>query len=157
MHRRGPRGDVHEEDQFKIDLGQLRLSGSGCGPCAERDKHAGKDAGQAFARHRVFVAPLLSGAGIKGKVISALSHGIPCVISPIAAEGIGLRSGYDCIVAEKTGEWVEAIELLSNDDQLWEEMSQNARAYMNRAYSFDRGLQMMRAAFEAADLYGASR
>ncbi len=107
----------------------------------------------AYDPHRVFVAPLLSGAGIKGKVLSALAQGIPCVISPIAAEGIGLRSGYDCIIAQTPEEWVDGIRHLTRDDRLWEQMSQNARGYMHATYSFERGRNLMRAAFEAADLY----
>ncbi len=109
----------------------------------------------AYNSHRIFVAPLLSGAGIKGKVISALAHGIPCVISPIAAEGIGLRSGYDCFIAETAKDWADAIHLLTHDNALWESMSQNARGYMHSSFSFERGRDLMRAAFEAADMYGS--
>ncbi|MCX7558201.1 glycosyltransferase [Sulfitobacter sp. F26204] len=116
-----------------------------------------KDAAEAFHSHRVFVAPLLSGAGIKGKVLSALAHGIPSVISPIAAEGIGLRSGHDCIIAERTEDWVDAIQLLTTDDVLWETLSQNARGYMYSCFSFERGRELMREAFEAAELYGSRK
>lgn len=114
-----------------------------------------QDVTEAYNSHRVFVAPLLSGAGIKGKVISALAHGIPCVVSPIAAEGIGLRSGHDCFVAEKPADWAEAIARLNTDDDLWEKISQNARTYMHRSFSFEQGRHLMREAFEAAELYGA--
>lgn len=109
----------------------------------------------AYNPHRIFVAPLLSGAGIKGKVMSALAHGIPCVISPVAAEGIGLRSGYDCFIVDKPEQWADAINRLTHDDTLWETMSQNARGYMHDSFSFAQGRDLMRAAFEAADMYGS--
>lgn len=114
-----------------------------------------ENAGDAYHTHRVFVAPLLSGAGLKGKVVSALAHGIPCVVSPIAAEGIGLRSGHDCYIAERPEDWIKAIERLMLDDTLWEAMSQNARSYMHSAFSYTAGRELMRSAFEAADLFGA--
>ena len=41
-----------------------------------------------WAVARLAVAPLRYGAGIKGKVLSALAHGVPCVCTPIAAEGL---------------------------------------------------------------------
>lgn len=107
----------------------------------------------AYDRHRIFVAPLRSGAGIKGKVLSALAHGIPCVLTPTAAEGIGLRSGHDCFVAETPKQWVTAIEQLNSDKALWEKISANAQAYMADAFSFQRGRLLMRDAFEAADMY----
>jgi O-antigen biosynthesis protein len=107
----------------------------------------------AFHGHRVFVAPLRSGAGIKGKVIEALARGIPCVLSPVAAEGIGLRHGQDCLIAHSASEWVEAVLRLHNDEALWQEMSDAARVYMSANYSFARGRAAMLTAFEAADLY----
>jgi hypothetical protein len=39
---------------------------------------------------RVSAAPLRFGAGVKGKVLDSLAAGVPCVCSPVAAEGIGL-------------------------------------------------------------------
>jgi GT2 family glycosyltransferase/glycosyltransferase involved in cell wall biosynthesis len=113
------------------------------------------DVSDAYHNHRISVAPLLSGAGIKGKVLSALAHGIPCIVSPIAAEGIGLRSGHDCIIAEHPNDWVKAITALQTDDDLWLSISQNARSYMRDSYSFAQGRDMMRAAFEAADIYSS--
>jgi glycosyltransferase involved in cell wall biosynthesis len=41
-------------------------------------------------RVRVSAAPLRFGAGIKGKVLDSLAHGVPCVCTPIAAEGLSL-------------------------------------------------------------------
>ena len=112
-----------------------------------------KDIADAFNGHRLFVAPLLSGAGIKGKIISAIAHGIPCVVSPAAAEGIGLRNGHDCFIAEKPTDWVEAIERLESDNDLWTEVSTNARTYAKKTYSFERGRELMRQAFEAVDMF----
>ena len=107
----------------------------------------------AYDRHRIFVAPLLSGAGIKGKVLAALAQGIPTVLSPMAAEGIGLRSGHDCLIARTPQEWARAIQDLQTDDALWQHISEQARLYVRDSYSFETGRELMRAAFEAADIY----
>ncbi|TDK50406.1 glycosyltransferase [Antarcticimicrobium luteum] len=112
-----------------------------------------QDVADAYDPHRVFVAPLLSGAGIKGKVLEALARGIPCVLSPVAAEGVGLRHGEDCFIARTPEEWIEAITRLNQDDALWQAMSETARRYMAENYSFARGRIAMRAAFEAADMF----
>jgi glycosyltransferase involved in cell wall biosynthesis len=105
-------------------------------------------------RHRIFVAPLLSGAGVKGKVISALAHGIPTVLTPIAAEGIDLRSGVEAMVAETTEQWLLHIERLMTDQRLWRTMSGAARRFAHDKYSFSQGREKMRAALEAVDLFG---
>ena len=107
----------------------------------------------AFDPHRIFVAPLRSGAGIKGKVLEALARGIPCVLSPVAAEGIGLRNGQECFIARSNDEWLTAIEKLNSDDKLWQDMSKAARSYMAENYSFRRGRIAMREAFEATGMF----
>jgi len=109
----------------------------------------------AYDRHRIFVAPLLSGAGIKGKVLSAIAHGIPTVLTPVAAEGIGLRSGHDCLIVETPDAWAEAIVRLSGDNKLWTAMSRSARSYAAERFSFAAGRDKMKAAFEAVDLFGS--
>lgn len=107
----------------------------------------------AYDKHRIFVAPLLSGAGLKGKVMAAMAHGIPCVLSPIAAEGIGLRSDTDCIIARTPDDWVKGIDALNTDGDLWSRVSEAARAHMANSYGFERGRVAMQEAFEAADLF----
>ncbi|WP_371223620.1 glycosyltransferase [Roseovarius sp. 2305UL8-3] len=112
-----------------------------------------EDMADAFDPHRIFVAPLRSGAGIKGKVLEALARGIPCVLSPLAAEGIGLRDKQECFIARTPDDWVSALQQLDTDDALWQKMSKAARAYMADRYSFESGHIAMREAFEAADLF----
>jgi glycosyltransferase involved in cell wall biosynthesis len=50
------------------------------------------DLSTVYGRVRMTVAPLRFGAGVKGKVLDSLAAGLPCVMSPIAAEGIVLPS-----------------------------------------------------------------
>lgn len=116
-----------------------------------------EEVADAYDRHLVFVAPLLSGAGIKGKVLAAMAHGIPCVLSPVAAEATGLRDGEDCLIARTPQDWVEAITRLHDDAALWDRMSANARSLAHHHYSFERGREQMRAALEAVDLFGVAR
>ncbi|HEY1607943.1 MAG TPA: glycosyltransferase, partial [Paraburkholderia sp.] len=47
-----------------------------------------KDTAPLLDAARVFAAPLRFGAGVKGKIVHALAHGIPVVTTPIGAEGI---------------------------------------------------------------------
>ncbi len=112
---------------------------------------------EAYDRSRIFVAPLLSGAGIKGKVLAALAHGVPTVMTPVAAEGIGLRHGHDCFIVEGPDDWAEAIARLQTDDTLWQAISDNSRSYVAAAYSFETGRERMRRIFETVDLYQSAR
>ena len=42
----------------------------------------------------IFIAPMKSGSGVKIKVLEAMSNGLPCVLTPKAAEGLNLPPTY---------------------------------------------------------------
>ena len=54
-----------------------------------------------FSRCSLAIAPLLAGAGVKFKVLEALSAGVPVVGTPIALEGIEPQPGLTCCPPEK--------------------------------------------------------
>jgi glycosyltransferase involved in cell wall biosynthesis len=88
-----------------------------------------------YEKSAVFVAPLLSGSGIKIKILNALSHGLPVVTTTIGIEGFP-REWSDCIhVADSPEEFARAIELLTHDRAAWERASAEAQAYVRRYFS----------------------
>ncbi|HUZ50382.1 MAG TPA: glycosyltransferase [Candidatus Dormibacteraeota bacterium] len=77
------------------------------------------DVSSYFGSARVFVAPLRYGAGLKGKVGQALSHGLPVVLTDIAAEGFGFKDGRDCLIAGDSQSFARAICRVYDDEELW--------------------------------------
>ncbi|MGR8933321.1 MAG: glycosyltransferase [Gammaproteobacteria bacterium] len=112
-----------------------------------------EDVADVYDSCRVFVAPLLTGAGIKGKVIDALAHGTPSVLTPIAAEGTPLRHGLEVMIAETAEEWADAVSRLYTEQALWENMSSSAREFARNCYSFENGRKLMLKALETADIF----
>ena len=56
---------------------------------------------------RCTVVPLRYGAGIKGKVLESFAHGLPCVMSEVAAEGLELPEHLAWLVARTPEEFAE--------------------------------------------------
>jgi GT2 family glycosyltransferase/glycosyltransferase involved in cell wall biosynthesis len=115
-----------------------------------------EDVADIYNTCRVFVSPLLTGAGIKGKVIDALAHGTPSVLSPIAAEGTPLRHELEVIIAETAQEWADAVANLYTDRALWEKTSNAARDFARQAYSFENGRRLMLKALEVCDVFAST-
>jgi GT2 family glycosyltransferase len=80
-----------------------------------------------FAEVRLSVAPLRYGAGLKGKVISSLSYGVPVVATPAAVEGGGFENGLNVSVAETADEMAAAITQVYNKAIMWTEQSNAGR------------------------------
>ncbi|HCG5122453.1 TPA: glycosyltransferase family 4 protein [Vibrio parahaemolyticus] len=105
-----------------------------------------------FHQHRVFVCPLSFGAGIKGKVLDAMTYGVPCVLSDIAAEGTGLEQGVNTLIAHSEKEWAEAIIKLYEDEELWNSLSNNSKKLAASKYSFEHGLSVFKHIFQSLNI-----
>ncbi len=87
-------------------------------------------------RCRVSVAPLRYGAGVKGKVNMAMSHGLPVVATPVAAEGMHLVDGEDVLVAADAAAFAAAVSKLYADEALWLGLSDAGLDNVRRYFSF---------------------
>lgn len=86
---------------------------------------------------RVSVAPLRYGAGVKGKVNMAMSHGLPVVATTPAVEGMHVRAGEDVLVADTPADFAAAVVRVHGDATLWKMLSDNGLANVQRHFSFD--------------------
>lgn len=86
-----------------------------------------------YSRVRVAVAPLRYGGGVKGKVLEAMAHGVPCVSTPAALQGLP-ATRIDKLPNNDPGAFAANIVELMGDDALWQQRSQTASAYLRDAY-----------------------
>ncbi|MDP6978291.1 MAG: glycosyltransferase [Myxococcota bacterium] len=101
---------------------------------------------------RVTVAPLRYGAGVKGKVNHSMAHGLPCVATPIAVEGIPAAPGREILVAEDASSFAAEVVRLYGDAALWAAMSRHALAHIDAHFSFECAERQVRALFERLEL-----
>jgi glycosyltransferase involved in cell wall biosynthesis len=90
-----------------------------------------------FEGSRVFVAPLRYGAGMKGKIGHAMSHGLPVVTTPVGAEGMQLADGEDALVAEGPAGFAAAVVRLYRDELLWSKLSKASVLHVEQRFSED--------------------
>jgi O-antigen biosynthesis protein len=80
--------------------------------------------------HRVGIAPLRYGAGMKGKIGEYLACGLPCVTTSIGAEGMALAHESQMLVADDPAAFAEAIGRLYGDEALWQRSCQAGLRYI---------------------------
>jgi glycosyltransferase involved in cell wall biosynthesis len=94
-----------------------------------------EDLGTLLAQCRLTVAPLRFGAGTKGKIVTTLAAGVPCVASPIAVEGMGLTDGVHVRVACTPEEYADAIADLHEDEPAWTALSDAGLTFAEQNFS----------------------
>jgi GT2 family glycosyltransferase len=81
------------------------------------------------------VSPLRYGAGLKGKVVTSLSYGVPVVGTSISIEGSGLENEYHVLAADTPESMAAAISRLHKDAEIWKRLSDNGLAYCLEHFS----------------------
>ncbi|MBB3225847.1 glycosyltransferase involved in cell wall biosynthesis [Luteibacter sp. Sphag1AF] len=86
---------------------------------------------------RLSVAPLRFGAGVKGKVNQAMSHGLPVVATGIAAEGMYLVHGENAMIADAPADFASAVLAAYTDADLWLKLSDAAMENVREHFSVE--------------------
>jgi autotransporter passenger strand-loop-strand repeat protein len=88
-----------------------------------------------YAAARVAVAPLRFGAGLKGKVLEAWAAGVPCALTPVAAEGLPLPGELAGTVADGAPALARLILDLHADAERSDRLSRVSGAVLRREFS----------------------
>ncbi len=94
-----------------------------------------EDLDEYFNQCRLSVAPLRYGAGVKGKINSSLSYGVPVVATPIACEGMALTHEREALIADTAQEFAACVVRLYTDQKLWGGISKRGLEHENKFFS----------------------
>lgn len=83
----------------------------------------------------IMIVPITIGSGIRMKILEAASMGIPFVSTTVGAEGIPLRDGKDCFLADEPKVFVDDI-LKLQDKALRMKFIHNANQMVKDNFSF---------------------
>ncbi len=108
-----------------------------------------EDLQQVMDRCRLSVVPLRYGAGIKGKIGTSLSYGLPCVSTTVGAEGMGLVYGDGVLVADDPVAIADAVVRMHEDVELWTASSLGGMDFVHRNYSLESGINTVSGIFQA--------
>ena len=83
---------------------------------------------------KISVIPLLSGSGVRIKLLEALGLGLPVVSTQVGAEGIDVVNGDHLLLVDDPVEFAHAVCLLLDDVNLRMTLSYNARKLVEEQY-----------------------
>ena len=89
-----------------------------------------------FENALCLAAPLVLGAGIKVKVLEAMSAGLPVLTNEVGIEGIPAIDGRDFFFCKTPEDYANVILRLNNDQQLRLRIGENARKFIEDNFDY---------------------
>jgi len=83
----------------------------------------------------LMILPLRIGGGVKIKMLTGLSRGVPVVATRKAAQGIKIRHKKEAMLADSVDEFVRYVCEILNDNQLAKRLSDNGIKLIRESYS----------------------
>ena len=108
-----------------------------------------EDLRAAACQHALVVLPMISGGGIKNKLLEAAAMGRPIVCTPRAALDLRPPGRLPLKLVSSPGEWINAVVQLWSDSAGREQLGRDARAWVSEHYSWLTPARNALKAFEA--------
>ena len=83
-----------------------------------------------IAEQGILLAPILSGSGVRIKILESMAIGTPVVTTILGAEGLNVTSEKEIFIAKNQEEFIEYSLKLSNSEALRKEIGEKAKTYI---------------------------
>jgi O-antigen biosynthesis protein len=103
------------------------------------------------------VAPLRFGAGVKGKLGTSFSYGLPVVSTSIGAEGMYIEDERDLLIADTPQAFADAVARLYTDAALWQRLAEAGRKVVRERFSLEVARRGLADVIASTDERGAQR
>ena len=94
-------------------------------------------------KFKVSVAPLRFGAGVKGKIGTAMAAGLPVVATSLALEGMSLTPEVNILLADSKEETIDAITRIYLDEELWSSISKEGLVFASQTWGAEAAWDVM--------------
>lgn len=85
----------------------------------------------------LMIVPLLTGSGMRMKILDASALSVPFVSTSVGAEGLNFSDGDTCMIADGAIDFAKALEKLMNDHSLREVIARKAHHLYKENYSLE--------------------
>lgn len=97
-----------------------------------------EDIRDAYARSRIFIAPMVMGTGLQNKLLEAMAMGLPCITTPLANESLGAQPDETILVANDAEGLANKIHALLRDPELSQRIADNGRDFVLEHFDLER-------------------
>ena len=87
--------------------------------------------------------PLLSGGGVRVKILEAMAMGVPVISTTLGCEGLEVQHGVHLLIADTPKDFAQACATVLKDKELASKLANNARALLLEKYDANIALRSL--------------
>ena len=99
------------------------------------------DIRDAYAKSKVFIAPMTIGTGLQNKLLEAMAMRLPCITTNLANRALGAKPNEHILVGNTAQELAQHIDQLMNDEPLCRSLSNNGRGFVATHFKWEKVTQ----------------
>lgn len=109
--------------------------------------HFVKDLDEIYKKSRIAICPMLSGTGLKIKVIESLSHGLPVVCTERGVDGLVNKTNNGCLASNDSSVFAAYIEKLLHEPDYYSKNHLEAKSFFENNFDTKRTYEVLDAIF----------
>lgn len=90
-----------------------------------------------YEKSDIVICPIMFGSGTRIKILEAMAFGRPIVSTTLGAEGLGVQSGREMLIADTMPEFAQSVIQLCESPSLRTDLATRARNFQQALYSPD--------------------
>ena len=101
-----------------------------------------------YSQSKIAICPMLSGTGVKIKVIEALSFGLPVVCNERGVDGLLNKTQNGCLVTNDENQFADYIIKLLSDADFYNKVSLEATTFFSEYHSLEKNYKILDKVFK---------
>ena len=107
------------------------------------------DIRDAYAKGRIFFAPMQIGTGLQNKLLEAMAMELPCVTSRLANKSLKAVNGKELLVGEQAEDYIAHILNVLSSEQEQKKLGNAGRIFVKEHFSWNQSVAKLEALMEA--------
>lgn len=90
-----------------------------------------------IAQGSIMAIPILTGSGMRMKILEASAMGLPFITTSVGVEGLEFTDKDSCIIDDSPSGWIKSLQLLCTNEEIRKTIATNAQYIFKTKYSLD--------------------
>ncbi len=96
-----------------------------------------------YQKSHLFISPIFGPGGTRLKILAAMASGIPVISTKTGIEGLDLEDNKNVLIANNSKKFIEKINLIINNKNLYEEIRRKAYQLILEKYSWKKSAEKL--------------